>query len=120
MPSTGRSKAPLALRTDADFHGAGFGPRGGDRRCGAFVFGGALDDADKATVIRSGTADVMMTDGPFVESKEYLGGFYVIEADDLDDALDWARKVVMALEHPIEIRPFRATGRLKDYVPGSA
>lgn len=87
---------------------------------GVFVFGGALHDPDTATVVRPGTADVVMTDGPFVESKEHLGGFYVINADDLDDALAWARKVVTALDHPIEIRPFRATGHLKDHVPVGA
>ena len=54
-----------------------------------------------------------MTDGPFIESKEQIGGFYIIDADDLDDAHGWARKVAAATNHPIEVRPFRATGRLK-------
>jgi hypothetical protein len=51
-----------------------------------------------------------MTDGPFVEAKEHIAGFYIINADDLDAALAWTRKVVDAINHPIEIRPFRATG----------
>jgi hypothetical protein len=55
-----------------------------------------------------------MTDGPFVEAKEHIAGFYIINGDDLDVALAWARKVVDAINHPIEVRPFRATGR----VPG--
>jgi hypothetical protein len=54
-----------------------------------------------------------MTDGPFVEAKEHIAGFYVINADDLDAALAWGRKVVDAIHHPIEVRPFRATGRVQ-------
>jgi hypothetical protein len=84
---------------------------------GTFVFGGALHGPDAATVVRVGEGDVVMTDGPFVESKEHIAGFYIINADDLDAALAWAGKVVAALNHPIEVRPFRATGRVKDSVP---
>jgi len=80
---------------------------------GTFVFGGALHDPDASTVLRSGEGDVVMTDGPFVEAKEHIAGFYIINADDLDAALVWARKVVDAINHPIEVRPFRATGRLR-------
>jgi hypothetical protein len=54
-----------------------------------------------------------MTDGPFVEAKEHIGGFYIINADDLDAAMAWAGKVVDATNHPIEVRPFRATGRVQ-------
>jgi len=80
---------------------------------GTFVFGGALHDPDAATVVRSGEGDVVMTDGPFVEAKEHIAGFYIINADDLDAALAWARKVVDTIKHPIEVRPFRATGRVQ-------
>lgn len=80
---------------------------------GTFVFGGALHGPDAATVVRKSDGDVVMTDGPFAESKEHIGGFYVINADDLDAALAWAGKVVEATNHPIEVRPFRATGRLR-------
>jgi hypothetical protein len=80
---------------------------------GTFVFGGALHDPDAATVLRTGEGDVVMTDGPFVEAKEHIAGFYIINADDLDAALAWARKVVDAINHPIEVRPFRATGRVQ-------
>jgi hypothetical protein len=65
------------------------------RTSGAWLFGGALHDADTATV------------GPFVESKEHLGGFYIIQADNLDAALSWAAKTSAAVEHAIEVRPFR-------------
>ena len=80
---------------------------------GTFVFGGALHGPDAATVVRIGEGDLTMTDGPFVEAKEHIAGFYIINADDLDAALAWARKVVDAIGHPIEVRPFRATGRVQ-------
>ena len=81
---------------------------------GTFVFGGALHGPDASTAIRMGDGDVLTTDGPFVESKEHIAGFYIINADDLDAALAWARKVVDAINHPIEVRPFLATGRVAD------
>ncbi|MFV2000754.1 MAG: YciI family protein [Acidimicrobiia bacterium] len=79
------------------------------RDSGAFVFTGGLHGPDAATVVRSNDGDLVITDGPFVESKEHIGGFYVINADDLDAALAWAGKVVDAINHPIEVRPFRDT-----------
>ncbi|MEV0802945.1 YciI family protein [Kribbella sp. NPDC050281] len=82
---------------------------------GAFVFGGALHGPDAATVVRGGTGlDKVTTDGPFAEGKEHIGGFYIIDAENLDEALAWANKVVEAINHAIEVRPFRATGRLQD------
>lgn len=80
---------------------------------GTFVFGGALHGPDASTVLRAGGSDMVMTDGPFVEAKEHIAGFYIINADDLDAALAWGRKVVDAIRHPIEVRPFRATGRVR-------
>jgi hypothetical protein len=80
---------------------------------GTFVFGGALHGHDASTVLRAGDGDVVMTDGPFVEAKEHIAGFYIINAADLDAALAWGRKVVKAINHPIEVRPFRATGRVQ-------
>lgn len=80
---------------------------------GTFVFGGALHEPDASTVLRGDGDDVVTTDGPFVEAKEHVAGFYIIDADDLDEALAWGRKVVDAIRHPIEVRPFRATGRLR-------
>jgi len=80
---------------------------------GAFVFGGALHGPDAATVVGVRDGDLVMTDGPFVEAKEHIAGFYIINADDLDAALAWAGKVVDAINHPIEVRPFRATGRVE-------
>jgi hypothetical protein len=74
---------------------------------GAWVFAGGLHDAGSATVLRPGDGDVLVTDGPFVEGKEHLGGFTVVQAPDLDAALDWGRKLARATTLPIEVRPFR-------------
>jgi hypothetical protein len=84
---------------------------------GVFVFGGGLHGPDASTVITPSVGDMVMTDGPFVESKDHIAGFYIINADDLDDALEWAHKVVTALNHPIEVRPFQATGKVADHMP---
>lgn len=72
----------------------------------AFVFTGGLQGPDASTVIRSHGDGVVATDGPFAETKEYLAGFYVIEAEGADGALGWAAKVVAAIGAPIEVRPF--------------
>jgi hypothetical protein len=77
------------------------------RSAGAWLFGGALHEPDTATVVRVSEGEVLTTDGPFAESKEHLGGFYIIEAEDLDAALVWASKTAAAVSHPIEVRPFR-------------
>jgi hypothetical protein len=75
---------------------------------GAWVFGGGLHAASSATVVRSdGADDVSMTDGPYAESKEQMGGFWVIEAADFDQALEWARQATIACELPVEVRPFQ-------------
>ncbi|RZS41165.1 hypothetical protein EV193_103485 [Herbihabitans rhizosphaerae] len=75
---------------------------------GAWVFGGGLAAPSTATVLRKTDDDVLVTDGPFVESKEYLGGFTIIKAPDLDAAMDWGKKVAAAIGLPIEVRPFEA------------
>jgi hypothetical protein len=75
---------------------------------GAWVFSGRLHDADTATVVRVANGEVLTTDGPFIEAREHLGGFYIINADDLDAALGWARKVTQCIGQPIEVRPFEA------------
>ena len=76
------------------------------KSAGAWVFGGALHGPDTATVVRVSEGEVLTTDGPFAESKEHLGGFYIINAEDLDAALAWASKVTAAIRVPIEVRPF--------------
>jgi hypothetical protein len=74
---------------------------------GAWVFGGGLHPADTATVVRVIDGEVLTTDGPFAETKEQLGGFWIIEAPDLDAALAWAAKAATACRGPVEVRPFQ-------------
>ncbi len=81
---------------------------------GTFVFGGRLTDPDAATVVRSGDGEAAMIDGPFAEAKAYIAGFYIINAGDINAALAWAGKVTAAIGAPIEVRPFAATGKVKD------
>ncbi len=71
----------------------------------AWVFGTGLRPASSATVVRAVGGDVSMTDGPYAETKEQMGGFWIIEAADLDAALDWAAKASAACEGPVEVRP---------------
>jgi hypothetical protein len=77
------------------------------RDTGAFVFSGGLGPPESATVIRSASNDVLLTDGPFLESKEFLGGFTVITAPDLDAALKWGERMAAATTLPVEVRPFQ-------------
>ena len=74
---------------------------------GVWVFAGGLMPASAATVVRADGHEVLVTDGPFTESKEHIGGFWVIEAADLDAALAWAAKATRACEKPVEVRPFQ-------------
>ncbi len=77
------------------------------KEAGAWVFAGGLHPANTATVVKESGGDVLTTDGPFPETKEQLGGFWVIEAADLDAALAWAAKATKACRAPIEVRPFQ-------------
>ena len=70
----------------------------------AWLFGGGLTDASSATVVRSEADGFVMTDGPFIESKEQIGGFSIVRAADLDAALAWAKKLTRAIGVPIEVR----------------
>jgi|SRR6266487_2467168 len=73
----------------------------------AWVFAGGLHPASTATVVRAQGGDVVTTDGPFAETKEQLGGFWIIKAPDLDAALDWAAQGSAACGSPVEVRPFQ-------------
>ena len=77
------------------------------RSAGAWVFSGGLHDPASATVVHPDGQDALITDGPYLEGKEHVGGVLVIRAEDLDAALAWARKAVTAVPLPIEVRPFR-------------
>ena len=74
---------------------------------GVWVFAGGLHPPTTATVLRPQGGDVLTTDGPFTEAKEHVGGFTIIKADDLDEALDWGRRLAEATTLPIEVRPFQ-------------
>lgn len=74
---------------------------------GAWVFGGGLTAPDTATTLRPTDGDVLVTDGPYAETKEFLGGFWVIKAADLDEALALGRQAALACEGAVEVRPFQ-------------
>jgi hypothetical protein len=74
---------------------------------GAWVFSGGLEAPGTATVVRPQDGDLLVTDGPFVEAKEYVGGISVVDAPDLDAALEWGRRSARAIGLPIEVRPFQ-------------
>jgi hypothetical protein len=77
------------------------------QEAGAWVFGGGLHEPSSATVVRVQDGEVLTTDGPFAESKEQIGGFWVIQATDLDAALAWAARAAEACMAPVEVRPFQ-------------
>ncbi|GAA3150441.1 YciI family protein [Planomonospora alba] len=77
------------------------------RASGAWVFSGGLHDPGAATVVRVRDDEVLITDGPYAEGKEHVGGLSVIAAPDLDAALEWARKLARATTLPVEVRPFQ-------------
>ena len=74
---------------------------------GVWVFAGGLHPANTATVVAEKNGEIVMTDGPYPEAKEQLGGFWIIKVDDLDAALEWARKATVACRGPVEVRPFQ-------------
>ena len=78
---------------------------------GNWVFDGGLHPPSTATVVRAKGDEVLMTDGPYTEGKEHIGGFTVLEAPDLDVALEWARRFAVATTLPIEVRPFQGDSR---------
>ena len=84
------------------------------RAAGGWVFAGGLAGQESATVIRVG-ADPLMTDGPFIEAREHLGGVSIVQSDDYDVVLDWATRIGKATGLPIEVRPFQGQGE-----PGQA
>ena len=73
---------------------------------GVWIFGGGLTPPSSATVLRNQGGEIVTLDGPFIESKEQIGGISIIKVADLDAALDWGRKLARAIGTPIEIRPF--------------
>ncbi len=77
------------------------------KAAGAWVFTAGLHPPSTATVVRPTEGEFLTTDGPFAEGKEHVGGFWIIRAADLDQALAWARKAAKATTLPIEVRPLQ-------------
>jgi len=80
------------------------------KSAGAWVFNGSLHAPSTATVVRLQGDDVLITDGPFAEGKEHIGGFLIIKAPDLDAALEWGARLSEATTLPVEVRPFHDEG----------
>ncbi|HLK42320.1 MAG TPA: YciI family protein [Thermoleophilia bacterium] len=77
------------------------------RAAGQWVFSGGLHDASATTVLRVADGETLITDGPYIEGKEHIGGLYILRATDLDAALAFTEKVARATGLPMEVRPFR-------------
>ena len=78
------------------------------KAAGVRIFVGGLQPAKSAMSLRAKPdGEVLITDAPYIETKEHIGGFWVLEAADLDEALEWGRKAVIACRAPVEVRPFR-------------
>jgi hypothetical protein len=74
---------------------------------GARFFAGGLPAPSKAKSLRAQPGGkVLVTDGPYLETREHIGGFWILEAADMDEALDWGRKAAIACPAPVEVRPF--------------
>ena len=77
------------------------------RAAGAWVFAGGLHDPSLATVARPKDGEVFTTDGPYVEGKEHVGGLTILAAPDLEAAIEWGRKLALAVTIPVEVREFQ-------------
>jgi hypothetical protein len=77
------------------------------RAAGAWVFAGGLHPPSTATVVRAAGTETLVTDGPFAEGKEHVGGFTIVKAPDLDAALAWGGRLARATTLPVEVRPFQ-------------
>jgi hypothetical protein len=102
-PSTGEGPSPEALdRIGKDVDAV----HRSMQDAGIWVFGGGLHPPASATTLRPEGDEILVTDGPFVEGKEHVGGFSVVDVPDLDAALEWGREYTRAIGLPIEVRPF--------------
>jgi len=80
--------------------------KGEMRSAGVWVFSGGLHPAESATVVRARDGEALLTDGPYTEGKEHVGGFTIVDVPDLDAALEWGRRLAAATTLPIEVRSF--------------
>lgn len=103
----GEQAGPPVTGAEREFQMERIGELEADMRAsGVWRFSARLHDPDTATVVRTVDGRRVTSDGPFVETKEHLGGFYIIDAADLDEALQWAARTVDAIGMPIEVWPF--------------
>lgn len=106
----GDEQRPPVTKEEMDLRMKRLGELEADMRASnTWMFSARLHGPDTATVVRKVDGQRVTSDGPYAESKEHLGGFYIIEAADLDEALDWAERTVDATGMPIEVWPFFAT-----------
>jgi hypothetical protein len=104
VPTTGEPPSPEVMaKITADVEALNRAAK----EAGVWLFDGALHPPTSATTLRPKDDEVLVTDGPFAEGKEFLGGFLIIQCEDLDQALEWARRAVAATRLPIEVRPFQ-------------
>ncbi|HTR93717.1 MAG TPA: YciI family protein [Trebonia sp.] len=89
------------------------------REAGVFVFHGGVLPPESATVVRQSGGDFLLTDGPYTETKEHLGGFWIIDVADLDAALEWAKLTTVACRRPVEVVPFE-TRNIDELLAASA
>ena len=82
------------------------------KTAGAWVFSAGLSPPSTATVVRFQGSEMLITDGPYAEAKEQVGGFSIVNAADLDAALKWAEKLSRATACPIEVRPLQLHGEI--------
>jgi hypothetical protein len=102
----GQPQAPMSEQEMRDLTERVYALEAEMKAAGAWLFAGRLHEAGEATVTRSKGGKVVTTDGPFAETKEHLGGFYVVEADSIQDAQQWAAKTSDLMGAPIEVRCF--------------
>ena len=91
-----RGRGPLAMAVVEEMKAAG-----------VYLFAGGLEENGPVYSADPTSGTVMITDGPYAETKEHLGGFTILRAADLDEALEWARRYAIASTLPIEVRPFQ-------------
>jgi hypothetical protein len=99
-------EAQWDARTDEGIRATDAGHRAFAERAGSSILAsGELESSGTATTLRAGGERPLVTDGPFLETKEVLGGFYLVEADSLDEAIEWASRIPAATHGTIEVRP---------------
>jgi hypothetical protein len=103
--ATGEPREPMTEEQQRQGYAKVAGLEAEMEAAGAFVFSARLSQPTEAKVVRRGPGRPRSTDGPFAETKEHLGGFYLVEAPSVEAAVEWATRVSDAIDEPIEVRP---------------